>query len=202
VTELQQNRYDRLLRRVGGLIGAKSMVNDALGELFPMLDVENVPGELLALQPTTLGWCSTILQPSVGDRNHHQLFNPAGSQVLLAVTTVGIDVNSTQFVRFTTFIAALTTLAGNERRRDTRAGTTANIVAQNRTDQSVVNGGLDFRIRAITDTQQIITDENGIAILFPGTGLTISTEATNVQSLVSFMWRERVFEESERVPDG
>ena len=86
MTELQQNRYDRLLRRVGGLIGAKSMVNDALGELFPMLEVENVPGELLALLGTQLGWCSASLGPSVGNFNHHQLFNPADSGVVITVT--------------------------------------------------------------------------------------------------------------------
>ncbi len=45
--ELQQNRYDQLIRRVGGIIGPGSKVVEALGELFPVIDVENVPGELL-----------------------------------------------------------------------------------------------------------------------------------------------------------
>jgi len=55
VTELQQNRYDQLLRRVGDLKGPGSKVNDVLQELFPTIDVENVPGELLFLMGTHIG---------------------------------------------------------------------------------------------------------------------------------------------------
>ena len=202
MTELQQNRYDRLLRRVGNLIGAKSMVNDALGELFPMIDVENVPGELLALQPTDLGWCSTKLFATAAVRNHHQLFNPARSNVLLVVTTVTFNSSASSEFRFSNFIAALTTLAGNERRRDTRAGTLAGVVAQSRTAQDAVSGGLDYRFQSTNTEGKTLTDSNGLAILFPGTGLTITSQTLNIDSTVSFMWRERVFEESERLGDG
>jgi len=202
VTELQQNRYDRLLRRVGNLIGAKSMVNDALGELFPVIDVERVPGELLALQPTTLGFCSSALVANVGDRNHHQLFNPLKSNVLLVVTRVDFFSPTAQTFRFSNFIGEQEVLAGNERRRDTRAGVLASIVAQQRTEQSAVNGGLDYRIRVEAGVGQKLWDSNGISILFPGTGFTVSTEVINIDSTVSFMWRERVFEESEALSGG
>lgn len=202
MTELQQNRYDRLLRRVGGLIGAKSMVNDALGELFPTIDVENVPGELLALMGTQLGWCSTQLVASAANFNHQQLFNPAKSGVLLVVTTVTFESPTALVFRFSNFIGAQATLAGNERRRDTREGVLANLVGQQRTGQTAVSGGLDYRVTMVAGVAQTLTDSNGIAILFPGTGLTISTDKVNVDSVVSFMWRERVFEESERDPGG
>ena len=202
MTELQQNRYDRLLRRIGNLIGAKSMVNDVLGELFPTIEVENVPGELLALMATDLGWCSTELLATVAVRNHHQLFNPVDSNVLIVVTQVTpftSDTSATDF-RFSNFIGPLVTLAGNERRRDTRAGTLAGLVAQSRTAQDVVSGGLDYRVRSTRLAS--LTDENGVAILFPGTGLTVTAQTLNIDSTVSFMWRERVFEESERDDNG
>lgn len=204
MTELQQNRYDRLLRRVGNLIGAKSMVNDALGELFPTIDVENVPGELLALMKTDLGWCSSQLGPSVGEFNHHQLFNPADSNVLLVVTKVGFfnTITNASIFRFSNFIGPLATLAGNERRRDTRSGVLASLVAQQRTAQDGVSGGLDFRVRSIVNEMQYVSDDNGVAVLFPGTGLTITNETLNVTTNVSFMWRERVFEESELLDSG
>ena len=203
MTELQQNRYDRLLRRVGGLIGAKSMLNDALGELFPTLDVENVPGELLALQATTLGWGSTSLGAVAAVRNHHQLFNPLDSNVLIVATTVSLQTDaalgqSSEF-RFSNFIGELTTLAGNERRRDTRAGALASIVAQLRTVQDAVNGGFDQRLQSLTIGSTTLTDANGLAVIFPGTGLTVTCQTTNLASTVSFMWRERVFERSELV---
>ena len=197
VTELQQNRYDKLLRRVGGLIGAKSMVNDALGELFPTLDVENVPGELLRLQGTFLGMCRSLNQPVIGDTNHHQLFNPADSQNLVVVTSVYPQSNTAQYMRAAVVNAALTNDVGNVVRRDTRDGVTARLVAENRAVQQP--GGIASHLawRVLANEQYQLTDPNGLWILFPGTGITIATESTNVQSSVSWFWRERPFQPSE-----
>ena len=39
MSQLQQSRYDQLLRRVGDLKGPGSKVNDVLHELFPMFDL-------------------------------------------------------------------------------------------------------------------------------------------------------------------
>ncbi len=202
MTEIQQNRWDQLVRRVAGIVGGGSQVNDTLNELFPVIDVESVPLELLALAGTQLGMCATTLSASVGEHNHHQLFNPEGSNMLLAVTTVAVFTDVLLTMRFSTFIGELATLAGNERRRDTRAGTLASLVGQNRTDQSIVNAGLDFRVRSAAAANTQVNDPNGIAVLFPGTGLTVSSEPTNVFSGVSFMWRERVFQESELITRG
>ena len=199
MTEIQQNRWDRLVRRVAGIVGGGSQVNDTLNELFPTIDVENVPGELLALMSTQLGWHSTILQPIAAQFNHHQLFNPVGSGNLLVVTTVTMSSPTAQSFRFSNFIGIAATAAGNERRRDTRAGTLAELVGQARTDQSVVSGGIDFRVRVEVSKELFVRDPNGVAILFPGTGLTITTGTVNTQSSVAFMWRERVFQPSEVV---
>ncbi len=203
MTELQQNRYDKLLRRVGGLIGAKSMVNDALGELFPTIDVENVPAELLALMGTQPNWCSTLLQASAGNFNHHQLFNPADSQALLVVTTVAMHQSGSGFLRIGNCLGQLGTLAGNERRRDTRAGILENQVGQSRTSQDTVNGCLDFRVFTPGNVESIfLKDANAVSVLFPGTGLSVSSEIVNTQTQVSFMWRERVFELTEEIAVG
>ena len=201
MTEIQQNRWDRLVRRAANVVGGGSQVNDTLNELFPVLDVENVPGELLALMQTDLGFCSAALAGVAAQRNHHQLFNPVGSNALIVVTTVTFQSTGTAVVmfRFSNFIGALGTLAGNERRRDTRAGTLASIVAQQRTATDITNGGLDYRVQGIGSGSTTLTDPNGIAVLFPGTGLTISAEETNTGTTVSFMWRERVFEPAELV---
>jgi len=202
MTEIQQNRWDQLVRRVAGIVGGGSQVNDTLNELFPVMDIENVPGELLALQPFDLGMVSGAFGNSAGEFNHHQIFNPEGSNVLIVITTVSFFSSVSQDMRFSNFIGALPTLAGNERRRDTRSGTLASLVAQHRTDQSIVNGGLDYRIRVQSNTDKTFTDANGISILFPGTGFTVTTGTVNTASTVAFMWRERVFQESERITRG
>jgi len=202
MTEIQQNRWDRLVRRVAGIVGGGSQVNDTLNELFPTIDVENVPGELLALANMRLGWVSGRLAPAAADRNLHQLWNPANSGTLVVVTQVATFGLSTTDFRFSNFIGELATLAGNERPRDTRRGVLSEMTAQHRTDQSTVSGGLDFRVRALANKTEFVRDSNGVAILFPNTGLTVVCQTLNVDSTVGFMWRERAFEPSEQLANG
>ena len=202
MTEIQQNRWDRLVRRVAGIVGGGSQVNDTLNELFPTIDVENVPGELLALANMRLGWVSGLLAASAAERNHHQIFNPEGSGTLIVITRVVAFCSVTSIFRFSNFIGQLPTLAGNERPRDTRRGTLAEMTAQHRTDQSAVSGGLDFQMISLANTMQVLEDRNGISILFPGTGLTVSNQTLDIDSTVSFMWRERAFEPSEQLANG
>jgi len=198
MTEIQQNRWDRLIRRAANVVGGGSQVNDTLNELFPVLDVENVPGELLALMGMTLGACSSSLSASAGNFNHHQLFNPANSGNLIVLTQVMFaNTSGGGTIRVSNALAALTTLAGNERRRDTRRGINAELVGQNRTAQDAVGGGLDMRIRIQQDVMQFLRDDNGLTVLFPGTGTTVSTESMNNGSQVTFLWRERPFEPAE-----
>ena len=203
MTEIQQNRWDRLVRRVAGIVGGGSQVNDTLHELFPTIDVENVPGELLALANMRLGMCSGRLAASVGEFNHHQVFNPTNSGTLVVITQVSAfsDTGDTVW-RFSNFQPALATLAGNERPRDTRRGTLAELTGQHRTDQSVASGGLDFRFRTLALTTAFVKDENSLAVIFPGTGLTVVSQVMNQDSTVGFMWRERAFEPSEQLAVG
>jgi len=190
------------VRRVAGIVGGGSQVNDTLNELFPTIDVENVPGELLALANMRLGWVSGALVASPAEFNHHQIFNPVGSGTLVVITQVTYFTAVITDFRFSLFIGALTTLAGNERPRDTRRGILSQLTAQHRTDQSAVTGGLDFKTRNLANTTETIKDENGVSILFPGTGLTITCATVNLASTVSFMWRERAFEPSEQLASG
>jgi len=198
MTEIQQNRWDQLIRRAANVVGGGSQVNDTLNELFPVIDVERVPGELLALMGTTLGWCNSLLQPSVGDTNHHQLFNPAGSGALVTITTILLQSNQAGYLRVFSQTLALATAVGNIAKRDTRTGVISTTVAESRTVQQVAGGSLvGLSVRALANEQQQITDPNGVVVLFPGTGCTVSTETLNAQSRVSFMWRERAFEPAE-----
>ena len=203
MTEIQQNRWDRLVRRVAGIVGGGSQVNDTLNELFPTIDVENVPGELLALANMRLGMVSGRLAASVAEFNHHQIFNPANSGTLIVITQVAAfsDAGDTVW-RFSNFQPALATLAGNERPRDTRRGVLAELTGQHRTDQTAASGGLDFRVRSLALDTVFVKDDNGISILFPNTGLTVVSQVLNQDSTVAFMWRERAFEPSEQLAVG
>lgn len=194
--ELQQNRYDQLIRRVGGIIGPGSKVAEALSELFPVIDVERVPGELLLLGGTRLCWGSAGRTGDVGERARIQLFNPVDSGMLITCSSVNIDTANSGLIRWTANTIALTDGVGTERFRDLRLGE-ARPVGQIRTDSTVAITAATMQARILGSNVLILEDENGVAVLPPGAGLEFGMfdAATTIEA--SFNWRERVAVESE-----
>jgi len=195
VTELQQNRYDQLLRRVGDLKGPGSKVNDVLQELFPMLDVENVPGELLLLMGTQPGWAGTAKTPTAGKKTTIQLFNPLGSGQLITISTCVIGAATTGSVRYGLSTIALGTNTGIARARDGRVGIGPTGIAELRTtaDGVALSQG---EIRLLGNTSFTLSDANSVCILSPGVGMNV-TGTVDQNMTVSFFYRERVAEPSE-----
>jgi len=195
VTELQQNRYDQLLRRVGDLKGPGSKVNDVLQELFPTLDVENVPGELLILMGTRIGMAATSKAPTAGKKSGIQLFNPLGSGHLITISSVTLAPTGTTNIVWGLTTTALATNTGIPRLRDTRPGTNQRGVSELRTSPDVVSlvGG---NIRLIANTTLILADLNSVCVLAPGTGIQFSATA-DISFSCGFFYRERIAEPSE-----
>jgi len=195
VTELQQNRYDQLLRRVGDLKGPGSKVNDVLQELFPTIDVENVPGELLFLMATRIGFAGTALAPTAGKRTGIQLFNPVGSGHLVTISTVLISTSASGQITFGLTTTALATNTGIPRLRDVRGGTNESGVSQLRTspDAVALSSGL---FRTLANVTIFLTDENTVSVLSPGTGLNF-IGAVDMNMTITYFYRERVAEPSE-----
>jgi len=122
VTQIQQNRYDALMRRVGDLKGPGSKVNDVLEELFPVIDVERVPGELLALMGTRIAAAGSTIAGVADVQQRIQLFNPVGSGKLIAITHAYVSTTTAQELSFGNVTTTLTTATGVERFRDSRFG--------------------------------------------------------------------------------
>jgi len=204
VAELQQNRYDKLIRRVGGIIGPGSMVSEAITELFPMIDVENVPGELLALMGTRMAWARADLTSGGGLHPQVQLFNPVDSATILTVTSLQLSHTPTGGFEWGTSNAAMTTVTTNGEFRDTRlrvpAGNQA--VGEIRTQSSAVPVGGAQEILVSSNVAFTINDENGLVVLSPGFGLDIQNTALASRLIASFAWRERALESSEVDPVG
>ena len=196
MAELQQNRYDQLIRRVGGIIGVGSMVSEAIGELFPMIDVENVPPELLALGGTRLAWQSTERPASAGNTSGSELNNPEGSGVIATVTQLAVQTDINTIVNAGT---AFTALGGTPVRgvfRDARfGGARETTLTAESVDAATVTSGLTYR--SVATVQTTFRDDNGIAVLTPGTGLRVVTNQSNVRMTVSYWWKERSAEPSE-----
>jgi len=198
VTELQQSRYDQLMRRVGDLKGPGSKVNDVLQELFPMVDVENVPTELLILGGTRIGFGSVRLLANVGDVPKSQLFNPADSGFIVTITDITHTIATVVTeMRFAFAAAGVADEVGQETFRDTRGGLASTPVAQVRSEISL--GGIPgiWQVSNLPNVPFPQRNNKGLAVLGPGTGLTCAPNTTNVTTVVAWKWRERVAEPSE-----
>ena len=198
MTELQQNRYDQLLRRVGDLKGPGAKVNDVLSELFPMLDVETNRAELQLLSGTRLCMGSTRQANVAAVTSRSQLFNPPDSGVIAVVTHLWAVSDPTLVPINITMIIALTgspTLT--DLFRDGRLGITANPSLQTAVIQDAVVTTPTLRFNSLPSTAVDLTDENGIMVLSPGTGLEVGTQVVNRELDVSYLWRERIAEPSE-----
>jgi len=196
-SDLQQNRYDQLIRRVGGIIGTGSKVAEALAELFPTIDVENVPGELLWLMGTHPCIGATTVIGAAGERPRIQVFNPVDSGTIIAVSSFYVSGNNNMVIRYASNNIPLTTGVGTQRFRDRRGVITTLPVGEIRTDSTVAITDADALFRILNTSFNRVTDTNGIAILTPGSGLEVGSETVASTIWVTFNWRERVAERSE-----
>jgi hypothetical protein len=198
VTELQQNRYDQLLRRVGGLIGPGSKVSEVISELFPMIDVENLPPELYVLEGTALAFRGTNIVAPAGQQNASQLSNPTGSGKLITVTSITMSLNIQGRANITLLAGLLASSNGFGEFRDSRneAGGSGAAIGNTRIETGlVINAGTVVQL--IGEEPFTLADPNGICVLAPGDQLTIGTVDLARRLVVSYFWRERVAEQSE-----
>jgi len=204
MAELQQNRYDKLIRRVGGIIGPGSMVAEAITELFPMIDVENVPGELLALMGTRIAFARGDVLSGAAVRPQIQLFNPVGSATIITVTNMFVSALVLNEISWALSNTAMTSLSARGSLRDTRLRDPAanRSVGEIRFQTTAVPVGGANAIVLLANTTFNISDPNGICVLSPGFGLDVEAIVGASRLIASFSWRERTLETSEINLDG
>lgn len=194
--QLQQTRYDQLIRRAGGLIGGGSKVSSVIPELFPILELENTTPELIALSGWRTAWQSTERPANIGTVSTSQLLNPAGSGILAVITQLSIVVTSSTRIQMQNTIALLAGFPVPGVFRDARFGVPRNTAlrVQSANGPPIGGGG---RFLLVANVEFKIADVNGIAVLTPGTELSISTTSVNQLMTVNYFWRERTAEASE-----
>lgn len=197
MTELQQNRYDQLIRRVGNIVSPGSMVNDALNELFPMIDVENLNAELSLLTGWRLAYGTVETVGVALNQNLIQLFNPADSGHLVVIERIDIRVPAAENVRYALSSTPLTNFTANQERRDSREGVANSPIAQLR-DVNQLGGIPNFGVVFVqTNVNFTMQDKRGLFVLAPNTGLTVANTIVNNNLQVSMQWRERIAEPAE-----
>jgi len=196
-SELQQNRYDRLIRRVGGIIGVGSKVSEVLTELFPMIDVEGDRGELQLLSGTVIGAGSALKLGDAGERARIQLFNPLGSGKITTITDVYIGTSTTQSIPVARTTIALAAGIGTQLARDTRQLIGNRPVSRMFTDSEVALADANLNFQVGDANSLHVRVENDVMILAPGNGITVGANLVATTIIVTFFWRERVAEQSE-----
>lgn len=196
-TEIQQNRYDQLLRRVGGLIGPGAKVAEVLAELFPVLDVENVPGELLLLGGMRIAMGGGTFTSIAAQSPRIQLFNPVDSASIITLTRLTASTTSNDTVRFGPVTVPLTSGIGTETYRDLRLALAQRPVGEIRQESSVAFADGTGQSNVLAQTPYLLEDENGVCVLPPGSGFEIGITARLAPITTMWFWRERNAEASE-----
>jgi len=200
--EIQQTRYDRLLRRVAGIIGPGSKVSEVLTELFPTIDVENVPSELLILAGTKTAFGGGTITGAAGEAPKAGLFNPLGSNTIITLTDVWhISQSNNNIVRWginTNELNPISTQVFTDTRNPIaqlpvgRVGTASAVALANATGQMQLDSETIFHLEG----------KNDVAILRPGIGFEIGQTIVASTMKFTFYWRERPMETSELLGSG
>lgn len=197
MAEIDQNRYDQLIRRVTASVGPGSHVAESLSELFPTIDVENLQPELFLLAGTRLCYGGTTVTGAAGQFPAIQVFNPADSGILVTITRfVGTSSFSSQLNwSFTNF--TLATNSTSQRFRDSRLTVLNLPQAEIRRESGVIATGATAQTFLPVDTPFTLEDRDGLAVLEPGSGLEFGLATANTILRATFYWRERAAEQSE-----
>ena len=197
--EVQQTRWDRIIRRVSGSVGPGSRVSETLSELFPVLDVERVPGELLLLGGTRLGMAAFPVDATVTEFAGAQIQNPPGSNALITVTRVIFSSSVDDTLLWGTLHGTLpSSLPTASRLRDTREVFPVQPVGVLRINTALA-APIDSigQVAVLARSPLTLEDVNGVAILAPGTRFTVGTSVADALMNACFFWRERAAEPSE-----
>jgi len=188
-----------LIRRVGGLIGPGSKVSEVISELFPVFDVENMPGELLRLAGTRLCIGGGSLSGVAAQAGTAVLENPANSGMLLTLERVDFGAGGAIIIRWgvQNGFRGTSVAIGTEDFRDVREFApdqpTANV--RQISEVALPNGTNQTRLN--TNDSFVLDPPNGVCVLPPGTSFEIGSGTNNVGIFYGFSWRERVAEQSE-----
>jgi len=201
--EIQQTRYDRLLRRVAGIIGPGSKVSEVLTELFPTIDVENVPSELLLLMGTRGAFGGGTITGAGGQAPKMGLFNPPGSNTIISLTRVFVSTDSgNQIIRWGLNTNELGTIISTQLFTDTRNPLAQLPVGRIGQESAVALANATGQMAYLNRTLRVLENSNDLAILRPGIGFEIGLATNGATIFTTFYWRERPMETSELLGSG
>lgn len=193
---VQTAQFDNLIRRLYSIKGGGSELSETLGDVFPILDLENLPSELLLLRGWHLFGRHATQIAVVAQLTGLQVVNPADSGAIVVVDKIIINSELGGNITIGTTLAPFAVTISTQR-RDTRNPVlnlaNARIGGSNNVGAAAEGGLLELA----ADVDRELTVPNGLAVLGPGTAFSVVSAVVNSNLQVSFYGRERQAEPSE-----
>lgn len=192
---LQTARLENFIRRWGSIKGEGSVLSETLGDVFPVLDLENLTPENQLPGGWTTFWGFATVVAVAAQLQGVSLINPANSGNIVVVDQALVRITAAGFFTIGTTLPLFTSIAGT-RARDSRAPAllgTARIGANSNVG-SAATGLLYQNAGGVNTTIEL---PHGIAVLSPGNQFEVVNSTVNDTITVGFIGRARVAESSE-----
>ena len=207
-TPLQISRWDRLLRKLGNLVGEGAIATGVLEDVFPVLDVENLQTDSWRSAGWNMAQSSDTVVAAVGETPRIFLDNPPGSLKLVVVDQIFMFASATTEVRIGPNPLAAARVASGptllfDMRYEVSSGGAAmdiptTIVFGESSSGPLPNDAGRFSIQVANRMESIIPFK-GMAVMPPGRSLSVRGLTVAGTLTVTFFFRERVAEPAELV---
>jgi len=192
---LQTGRLENLIRRWGSIKGGGSVLSETLGDVFPVLDLENLPPELLLPAGISMVSGSVSATGGVGDLGGVGILNLAGSGMILTLTKFHVKTAAVQGI--SCGLRTPRTPDINTRNMDSRSAQNFNGAAR-LFSEAATGGALgNFIIDTQADIDREVTVPHGICVLAPGGTFQLTASITNTLIRATFWAYLRLAEPSE-----
>lgn len=193
---LQTARLENFIRRWGSIKGPGSVLSETLGDVFPILDLENLTPENRLTAGISMVAGSASGLGGVAQLGGAQFINPADSGSLLTLTKLRLFTSAGQTVNcgltttlFTAFI--------NTRNLDSRSPQNFNGSALAGGNTNTASSLGDFIVLTRSNIDYILDVPQGIAVMRPGTAFQVTASVTNILISATFWGYTRLAEPSE-----
>ena len=193
---IQTARLDNLIRRWGSIKGPGSLLTETLGDVFPVLDLENLTPENQLTAGWETFWIHGAVAGVVAQTSGVSLINPAGSGSLVVVDTVFLRSEFNSVLTIGSSLPLFTQIIVRVAKRDTRGQPfTGKAALGGNTNVGAIENGLSLSLVAGVDRQVEIP--GSLAVLEPGTQLATVLTFADSNLTASFSGRVRLAEPSE-----
>ena len=192
---IQTARLENFIRRWGSIKGPGSVLSETLGEVFPVLDLENLTPENQLPAGWTTFWGFVTVIGVAAQIAGASIINPDDSGQIAVIDGVIAARETTGAITIGSSLP-LFTLAAGLRVRDSRA---ADITGSMRigANANVGAAATGLSIQTTAGIDRIIELPHALAVLIPGTQLEVVNSTVNDNITINFYGRVRTAESSE-----